>query len=102
MNSVPQHVNDGKILVMSASGHTSFLVRDGIYFNPEIDEYEVWFDNDVTAYASTEAKAKRYLYEAWRIRKAHYEGGNNIPFNGRAMAYDDSHETGGEMYGLGR
>jgi len=103
MNIVPQHVDEGKVLIRSAAGHIYFIVKDGVYFNAKINEFEVWLDDEVAGHGSTEAKASAYYLEALAQRKDHHERGNDdIPFLGEAVPMDDNYELAGVRYGLDR
>lgn len=48
-----------------------FIIPDGPCFNPEINEWEIWVDGEVEAWAETESQANRSYLEMLEVTRKH-------------------------------
>lgn len=76
MDSIHQLVIENNILIE--------LIADGIHWNKEAGEYEIWLNGEPVAWAETYSAAERSYFEMLRVEREHRQRNlyNAIPFDG--------------------
>lgn len=77
------------------------LIADGIHWNKEAGEYEIWLNGEPVAWAGDYSTAERSYFEILRVEREHRQRNpiNAIPFDG--ITPDSSGDESSEEARLG-